>query len=637
MINYDIRVKSISITNFRNFKNIKVNFGEDNYYPVVGKNGLGKTGLLEAINIALSDNSSKFNNIFETDFYCDEPIELEVEFTNYFFFKFADSTHERLIPCKKFKKIISRRKIKERNSLFSPPYDIKYEYSITDYAPTPADYKKIKDFVHENVARDLFVVRRFKVEADDTLKYLTESDRFSRDEDWENGRNPDIRYGIDKLPKVLFPKVFYFDKDRSRELLEQYNTTLSKVVTELNWRVKREILKLEPEKRDALKDKYHELHTAIKKIDKHKLELVDPVIAKVKSELGIKFMGDELDFYFMDLLNPYKGSLLGHMSIENQIVPVMKYGSGVSSLISLSFLMEFAKQAKECILILIDEPEIHLHPELSKKLKKILQDSEFQSIVSTHSHLFLDKEKHKNNICFDMDNEGTLHVKYCNQIELADVQFKLLGNSLDDLYIPQRILLVEGKYDKLVLSKCLTEMEIGDIALQILDCEGYSDIPNKADRYKEAISMIKAGTEKYKDFVKQEMSILVDGDVLTTTVSAWKSTYTLPDEMIKQLAEDEKGLEYIYPESLVKECVKETMLSDGTQLKEKNKGEIIKIIMTDDKKSEDYNQVTNRVSKSRLNTYVADNITKEIINSTECADLLEIIKWIATNNQRELM
>lgn len=636
MINHNIKLNRILINKFRNFENVEIKFGGDNYYVIAGKNGLGKTGILEAINIALSDNSSKFNNINETDFYSDDEIEFEIEFNNFFFFKFEDAGYERLIPCKSFKKTISRRQTKERNSLFSPPYEIKYEYFLQDYSPSKTDFDELKSFIQANIKSNLYLVRRLKVQEDGSLLYMKESENFSSESDWSNGSNPDIRYGIDKLPKVLFPKVFYFDKDRTRELLDQYNTTISRVITELNWRIKREILKLDDLKKESLKSKYTDLHKEIKGLDKHKTELIDPVMDVVRDKLGISIIDQGLDFYFMDLFNPYKGSLLGHKTAQDQIVPVMKYGSGISSLISLTFLMEFAKQAKECILVLIDEPEIHLHPELSKKLKTILLESEFQSILSTHSHLFLDKKKCKNNICLDLDRNGEIYVRYCNQIDLADVQFKLLGSSLDDLYIPQRILLVEGKYDKLVLSECLAKMGLGDIALQILDCEGYTDIPNKADRYKKALDSIKDGTEKYKSFVKQDMTILVDGDVETTVVDRWKTTYQIEAENVNHLPQENKCLEYVCPESLIKECVVDTVLDDGTNLSDKDKTEIIKIIMSDEDKKTGYTQISNRVSKSRLNTFIANHINEAILRSDEAADLFTIIKWIASRNERVL-
>ena len=75
-------------------------------------------------------------------------------------------------------------------------------------------------------------------------------------------------------------------------------------------------------------------------------------------------------------------------------------GSGIEMIISLLLLETLASLSKDDIVIIIDEPELHLHPTLQEQfiqyLKKI--SSEKQIIVSTHSPYFFKNCCSDNNI-----------------------------------------------------------------------------------------------------------------------------------------------------------------------------------------------------------------------------------------------
>lgn len=57
-------IKSISLTNFRNHKNLKLKFN-NNFIYINGKNGSGKTSVLEAINYIATTKSHRTNNDLE--------------------------------------------------------------------------------------------------------------------------------------------------------------------------------------------------------------------------------------------------------------------------------------------------------------------------------------------------------------------------------------------------------------------------------------------------------------------------------------------------------------------------------------------------------------------------------------------
>lgn len=114
--------------------------------------------------------------------------------------------------------------------------------------------------------------------------------------------------------------------------------------------------------------------------------------------------------------------------------------------------------------VAIDEPELGLSPTLQRKLADIVirghqRETLFPHkphvVLSTHSHLFLDRDVPENN--YVVSKSGNLiTAKACTSvIELHDIQFRLLGNDLSELFLPDIVLFVEGETDKLFLERVL--------------------------------------------------------------------------------------------------------------------------------------------------------------------------------------
>jgi hypothetical protein len=232
------------------------------------------------------------------------------------------------------------------------------------------------------------------------------------------------------------------------------------------------------------------------------------------------------------------------------------------------------------------------------------------------------------------DGDGVVQIKNAGQMDVADLQFRLLGNSLDDLYIPQKILLVEGKHDRALFQRCLELLGYESIGIQIVDAGGKDNIPDNSEKYREVLEQLLRKDQWYSASVIKILKIVIDGDVSTTKVDSWATTFSLDrTKQIFQLDFSKKYcLENYIPASLVKKCVNSTKLKDGSLLSAKSQDEIISIIFSDDKlKDIDKNncqQIENRISKSRLNSYTKDALTLDILNSTEGSGLKSIIDWI---------
>lgn len=626
-MDYNIKIKSLLIKNFRQFKELQVDFDGKGYVALAGRNGTGKTSILEAIHIALSERSSKFTDIVESDFCNEEPIVLEVEFDKPFFFEFIDQNnndYRGLVPCWKFRKTIKRRGAKEANQLFSSEYHVMTHYLIEDFRPSQVEFDTIKQTIATLKPANTYLVRNFWNTGLEGYKYHIQT---STDDRQAPVSDKEFDYYLEKL---LFPKSFYFDCKRDRELLPQYNTALLDVVNELNWRFKRELTKpANQAKKDVVINSFDSLHEGINDIDSYKKTLLEPALLILKDELHIELDGD-LDFYSLNLYKPFSDSIFGMVTEENQFVTATKFGSGISILTALAISISFTQQSKIPFIVLIDEPELHLHADLQKHLYHYLLNSDFQTIVSTHSHLFIDKVTHSNNLIFSKTMENNTPI-IASKIDVSDLQFRLLGNSLEDLYIPERLLIVEGKHDRDIIAKCLELLGHSNLDIQIICAGGKSNIPTKTEQYTEVINEVLNANNWYSKYLNKSLKIIVDGDVTIGTVNGWAMTHTFDKatQIFHIDPVDRLEMEHLFPESLVKELVVSTALNDGTMLTDKTAKEIVGIILDDDKKTDKTQclQTTDRMSKSWLNQYVQEHITAEILNLPEGQNLKDLIEW----------
>lgn len=143
-------------------------------------------------------------------------------------------------------------------------------------------------------------------------------------------------------------------------------------------------------------------------------------------------------------------------------------------------------------LLLIDEPELYLHPQGVRRLRQALYTlsaAGFQVVFSTHSPLMLSRENAADTVIVGKTKEdGTTTLKPLRQAvhaALSDAESQSralfeLGN-LADIYFSERVVLCEGKTDRRLLSlayECLfgQPSELDQITFLSL-ASGCNDIP----------------------------------------------------------------------------------------------------------------------------------------------------------------
>jgi ABC-type phosphate transport system ATPase subunit len=147
------------------------------------------------------------------------------------------------------------------------------------------------------------------------------------------------------------------------------------------------------------------------------------------------------------------------------------HGSGVRSL----FFILAALSDLKLKLLIIDEPEQSLEPALQKKLKTLLSKraSEGLTIVTaTHSVHFLadGQDEHLYKISKHDDNRLTTDI-ITNDSDKSDIVFKLLGNSLTDLFFPGNFLIIEGASDEMICKKIVELLGYEDKKIRTVAAE----------------------------------------------------------------------------------------------------------------------------------------------------------------------
>ncbi len=187
----------------------------------------------------------------------------------------------------------------------------------------------------------------------------------------------------------------------------------------------------------------------------------------------IKYPGltpDQIVFYYLYFLHmPDKQGSLGLEAdkvVEKIEISINGYdfdnlSEGEKKLILIECITKVL--GDENSLILLDEPDAHTHIAMKKDLLKLISEFEGQTIMTTHSPMFLNKRWDgfdENNIFYMHDGkiENTEPLKHL--AELTDNEIDYFEGSF--ILSSKYILVVEGKYDDKYLRKAISIFEKSD-------------------------------------------------------------------------------------------------------------------------------------------------------------------------------
>jgi predicted ATP-dependent endonuclease of OLD family len=262
-------------------------------------------------------------------------------------------------------------------------------------------------------------------------------------------------------------------------------------------------------------------------------------------------------------------------------------------------------------IILIDEPELGLGPRVQQSLASFFQDDKErkkyfphleQIFITTHSHLFLDRSAINNNfIVSKADKNITIH-QIMDIGDLHRLQFNLLGNSLEAMFFPSAIIIVEGKTDLEFIDRVLS-LHIPGHRITVTSANG--------DVLRKFLDLRDAFGDFMKSPFRTRIFVVIDS-VHQAGIVQKLLDWGIPQNNIVKW--EQNGIEYVYPTEVmmtVFACNQETlahMVMDGdritvngiTKTKNELKTDVVRLLHPD------------VVQKDELKTKLLDRVSAMI-------------------------
>lgn len=480
-----MKIKSLVIKNYKRFKERTCIEFEENFTSLVGKNGSGKTTVLEAINLVTSFYFVE-NKIKEDDFYDgNQDIEFKVEFDDFFFINIPDGWQMRKLPSKEIHFSVKHRTKSTPGKAFSDPF-------VTDRYAIPCEFNN-RD---ELEIKDKQNIPKAVVKEGERFKFKRENNTEIEISD----QSLVVRNNLEN-----FPNVFYFPKNRDKDLKKGFYTTFQKIADELNWRFLKAYREETTEKENIHNGEDNQKYISmweefykyiIEKVeDPKQRKIIGPLKEKLEEILGDKFNNFEISL--INLKQPFESSFFS-IRRGDQIIGLSNLASGELMVLAYYFLRLTSELSKEDVIFLIDDIELHLHPQLQRKLFEELKNSKFQHIFTTHSDIFVDIENwrsikrftedkiypDKENLSREYKKDRASETRQTLEQHLDDIKTYCQGKTIfcrenNEILFDNRCILVEGpndKYGLLAIDKKFNEDNFLK-RFTILYCRGKGNIP----------------------------------------------------------------------------------------------------------------------------------------------------------------
>ena len=296
----------------------------------VGENGCGKTTILDAISLSMLEYKGDLFNVLDMN-NPNETTEIKV-FSNESFIVRGT------MPKGEFSSIGFRFKGNMRSKVTSSYLSTPIVYDQLFIKENPDDKPKDGSPDLRLSVNNPFLGKRFN---DTDLLYLDKNRLFQ------------TRSGIYNSTK--FDRLmddFNFQYNKKSETIENLNTPLNRII----------------------------------KLGKVKNIPLTKIIEKFRDISDMKIQLDFIDNY-----NPFKHASFVIEKDKNLQIPLSSLGSGYEMIFSLIYSYYMAVQEEKNMIVLIDEPELHLHPRIQKEFVNFLLEisKDAQVIITTHSPLLV--------------------------------------------------------------------------------------------------------------------------------------------------------------------------------------------------------------------------------------------------------
>jgi len=451
-----MQIAKVHIENFRSIK--ELDFSPGSYCVLIGENNSGKSNILRALALALSETWPTERMFSEEDFYNQDTIndiiiqvffnEVIEEWRNNFKMEIAGIE----LRCKAYKRKVKEKPagtlttdytcINETGETISSPTDkltkgVKYTGQWLPYRVTKEIREKLP-FIYVDVLRDY------------------------------NRQTPGSRWSV--LRRLFNEVNTLFLNDKSLINVIQPNGSAVKMT-----------------RKEAFENSVKEAYKYLKTNAFNEIE--QKLAANAIEQMGLDANGNKVELVFEthDPTNAFKSLQLyvDQMGIRS---PAGEVGAGLQSAIVIAIFRTYEELKKEGAVFAIEEPEAFLHPQKARYFSTVLRslaDKGNQIFLTTHSPVFVQIYLPESIALVRRAADTGTKVNQASKIDLAENERQALrlmtefDSQRNELFFARKVMFVEGNTEKVSLPLVFQTMgiDINKENISVIECGGKTKIP----------------------------------------------------------------------------------------------------------------------------------------------------------------